>query len=366
MTIMNEHYYCVIMAGGVGSRFWPYSRMRKPKQFLDILGVGRSLLQLTFDRFSKICPVENIYVVTNKEYVSLVNEQLPLLEGKNVLSEPLRKNTAPCIAYASEKIHKADPEAVIVVAPSDHFIQHEEKFLEVIRQGLAFTSDNDALLTLGIEPVRPETGYGYIQIRKETRQKTADNLYKVKTFTEKPDRQMAEVFLESGDFYWNSGIFIWSVKTILKAFEEYNPDMYQLFAGGREIYGTDQEEKFIFDAYANCPEISIDYAIMEKAENVYVICADFGWSDLGTWNSLYEHSEQDDHGNVVAGENVLLYKTRNSIIHADREQLVVAYGLEEYIVVQSEDILLICPRGEEQRIKQFVKEVQIKTGDKYI
>ncbi len=363
---MNEHYYCVIMAGGVGSRFWPYSRMRKPKQFLDILGVGKSLLQLTFDRFSKICPTGNIYVVTNKEYTSLVAEQLPGIDEKNILSEPFRKNTAPCIAYASEKIRKVDPEAVMVVAPSDHFIQHEEKFLKVIREGLDFATHQEALLTLGIEPVRPETGYGYIQIRKGSRHKVWKNLYKVKTFTEKPDRKMAEIFLESGDFYWNSGIFIWSVKAILKSFEDYNPDMYHLFAGGRDLYNTEAEEKFIFDIYTSCPEISIDYAIMEKAENVYVICSDFGWSDLGTWNSLYEHSEQDDHGNVVAGGNILLYNTRNSIIHADEEKLVVAYGLEDYIVVQSEDILLICPKKEEQRIKQFVKEVQMRTGDKYI
>ncbi len=363
---MNEHYYCVIMAGGVGSRFWPYSRMHKPKQFLDILGVGRSLLQMTFDRFSRICPAENILVVTNKEYISLVSEQLPDIDEKNILSEPFRKNTAPCIAYASEKIRKADPEAVMVVAPSDHFIQHEEKFLRVIRSGLEFATKSDALLTLGIEPVRPETGYGYIQIRKGSQHKAGDNLYKVKTFTEKPDRKMAEVFLESGDFYWNSGIFIWSVNAILEAFREYKPDMYHLFAEGRDLYNTEKEKKFIYDVYINCPEISIDYAIMEKAENVYVICADFGWSDLGTWNSLYEHSEKDDHGNVVAGGEVLLYKTSNSIIHTDKEKLVVAYGLEEYIVVQSEDILLICPIKEEQRIKQFVKEVQIRTGDKYI
>jgi len=338
--------------------------MHKPKQFLDILGVGKSLLQMTYDRFSRICPRENIFIVTNKEYTPLVLEQLPGIDQEHVLSEPFRKNTAPCIAYSSEKIRKADPEAVIVVAPSDHYIQNEEKFLDVIGEGLEFAAGHDALLTLGIEPVRPETGYGYIQIKKGTLQKTENKLYKVKTFTEKPDRKMAEVFLESGDFYWNSGIFIWSVDAILKAFEKYKPEMYHLFSEGRELYNTPEEEKFIFDTYANCTEISIDYAIMEKAENVYVLCADFGWSDLGTWNSLYEHSETDDHGNLVAGDHVFLYETRNSIIHTDEGRLVVAYGLEDYIVVQSGDILLLCPKKEEQRIKQFVKEVQIKTGDR--
>ncbi len=363
---MNKHHYCVIMAGGVGSRFWPYSRMHKPKQFLDILGVGRSLLQMTFDRFSKICPRENIFVVTNKEYATLVSEQLPDIEKEHILSEPFRKNTAPCVAYASEKIRKIDPEAIMVVAPSDHFIQNEKKFLEVISEGIDFAGTHEALLTLGIEPVRPETGYGYIQIKKNTQQKSNSKLYKVKTFTEKPDRKMAEVFLESGDFYWNSGIFIWSVDAILHAFEKYKPEMYHLFAEGRELYNTAKEDPFIFDAYANCTEISIDYAIMEKAENVYVICADFGWSDLGTWNSLYEHSETDDRGNVVTGEHVFLYETHNSIIHTDPGKLIVAYGLKDYIIVQSGDILLLCPKNEEQRIKQFVKEVQIQTGDRYI
>jgi mannose-1-phosphate guanylyltransferase len=363
---MNEHHYCIIMAGGIGSRFWPYSRMHKPKQFLDILGVGKSLLQMTYDRFLRICPAENIYIVTNSEYISLVTEQLPGIGEHQVLSEPLRKNTAPCIAYSSEKIRKADPEAVIVVAPSDHYIQNEKKFLDVIREGLDFAGQQDALLTLGIEPVRPETGYGYIQIKKDTSQKTNNKLYKVKTFTEKPDRKMAEIFLESGDFYWNSGIFIWSVGTILKAFERHMPDLYHLFSEGREVYDTEEEEEFIFNAYANCTEISIDYAIMEKAENVYVICADFGWSDLGTWNSLYEHSERDDHGNVVTGKNVFIYGTKNSIIRTEDDRLIVAYGLEDFIVVQSGDILLLCPKSEEQRIKQFVKEVQIRTGEKYI
>ncbi len=363
---MNEHRYCVIMAGGVGSRFWPYSRARKPKQFLDILGTGRSLLQMTYDRFRKLCPEENILIVTNKEYTDLVKEQLPGILPDQVLSEPFRKNTAPCIAYASEKIRSVDPEGVMVVAPSDHYIQDEEKFLEVIEEGFSFVERHEALLTIGIEPTRPETGYGYIQIKKDTRQDTKNDLYKVKTFTEKPNRELAQVFLESGDFYWNAGIFLWSVKSILAAFEKYMPDIYHIFAEGRGIYHTEKEEAFIYKAYSNCTEISIDYAIMEKAENVYVICADFGWSDLGTWNSLYEHSELDDHGNMVTGDPVFLYEVKGSIIHTDEGKLLVAYGLEDYIVVQSGEITLICPKKEEQRIKQFVKEIQIKTGDKYI
>ncbi len=363
---MNEHHYCVIMAGGVGSRFWPYSRAHRPKQFLDILGTGRSLLQMTYDRFLKICPKDNILIVTNKEYTDLVMEQLPEIRPDRVLSEPFRKNTAPCIAYASEKIREVDPQAVMVVAPSDHFILDERKFLEVIGEGLDFVEDHEALLTIGVEPTRPETGYGYIQIKKDTRQPDHNDLYKVKTFTEKPDREMAEIFLASGDFYWNAGIFLWSVESIVKAFEKYMPDLYHIFAEGRGKYYTPEEESFIYEAYANCTEISIDYAIMEKAENVYVICADFGWSDLGTWNSLYEHSEHDDHGNMVTGDQVFLYEVKNSIVRTDEGKLLVAYGLEDYIVVQSGEITLICPKREEQRIKQFVKEVQIKAGEKFL
>ncbi|HHJ11258.1 MAG TPA: mannose-1-phosphate guanylyltransferase [Bacteroidetes bacterium] len=364
---MNKHHYCLIMAGGVGSRFWPLSRVNKPKQFLDILGVGKSLLQMTYARFINICPRENIFIVTNEEYTDIVLEQLPEINPERVISEPLRKNTAPCVIYSSYKIHKIDPEAVIVVSPSDHFIQDEKKFLTLVKEGLTFAAGNDALVTLGIEPLRPETGYGYIQIKKGGMKYTHNkNIKKVKTFTEKPDLKMAELFLKSGDFYWNSGIFIWSVRTILNAFEKHMPDLYHLFSEGEEVYNTDREKEFIFKTYANCTEISIDYAIMEKAENVYVLCSDFGWSDLGTWNSLYEHSQRDDHGNVVTGGKILLYDTHNSIIRTDNNRLVVINGLDEFIVVQSGEILLICPKQEEQRIKQFVNDVQIRTKDQYI
>ncbi len=363
---MNTHHYCIIMAGGVGSRFWPLSRMNMPKQFLDILGVGRSLLQMTYDRFRKICPVENIFIITNEEYTNIVLDQLSGIDPACVISEPLRKNTAPCIAYSSNKILKSDPDAVVVVSPSDHFIQDEPKFLELIEEGLSFATGNEALITLGIEPIRPETGYGYIQIKKGDPGQSGDNIRKVKTFTEKPDLKMAELFLKSGDFYWNSGIFIWSVRSILNAFAKYMPDLYQIFEEGRDFYNTEKEKGFIFKAYSNCTEISIDYAIMEKAENVYVLCSDFGWSDLGTWNSLYEHSEKDDHGNVVKGGMTFLYEAKDSIIRTDDNRLIVAYGLKDFIVVQSGDILLICPKDEEQKIKQFVKDVQMKTGDKYI
>ncbi len=364
---MNKHHYCLIMAGGVGSRFWPLSRVSRPKQFLDILGVGQSLLQMTYDRFRDICPKENIFVVTNEEYTDLVLEQLVEIDPSRIISEPLRKNTAPCIIYSSHKIYKIDPEAVIVVSPSDHFIQDVPKFLRLVEEGIAFATGNDALVTLGIEPVRPETGYGYIQIKKgNLKSAGTNNIKKVKTFTEKPDLKMAELFLKSGDFYWNSGIFIWSVRSILTAFEKHMPDLYYLFSEKPEIYNTEQEKDFIFKAYTNCTEISIDYAIMEKARNVYVLCSDFGWSDLGTWNSLYDHSERDDHGNVVTGGEILLYNTRGSIVRTDDGQLVVINGLEDFIVVQSGKILLICPKKEEQKIKQFVKEVQIRVGDKFI
>ncbi len=364
---MNKHHYCIIMAGGIGSRFWPLSRKSKPKQFLDILGVGKSLLEMTYERFMGICPEENIYIITHDDYTDIVLEELPGIDAERVISEPLRKNTAPCIAYSSNKIYKQDPEAVIIVAPSDHFIQDETKYKKLIQEGLTFAAQNDALITLGIEPTRPETGYGYIQIKKGNLSSgRQSNLNKVKTFTEKPDRKMAELFLKSGDFYWNSGIFVWSARSILRALEKYNPDLYHLFSEGKDVYNTEQETLFIFNAYTNCTEISIDYAVMEKADNVYVLCADFGWSDLGTWNSLYEHSGRDDQGNVVDGENVLLYETRNSIIRSEHNRLIVAYGLKDFIVVQSKDILLICPKKEEQRIKQFVKDIQMKTGDQYI
>lgn len=362
---MNVNNYCVIMAGGVGSRFWPLSRTSKPKQFLDILGTGKTLIQQTFDRFSKIIPPENFIVVTNADYAGLVKEQLPGIKEEHILMEPTRRNTAPCIAYANYKIKATNPSANIVVAPSDHLIIKEEEFLKIIEGGIDFISKNDALLTLGIKPSRPETGYGYIQFEGEN-EKGYENLKKVKTFTEKPDYKLAKVFMESGEFYWNSGIFLWSLQSIEKAFNSNLPEVNNLFGEGLEVYNTPDEKEFINEVYSNCRNISVDYGIMEKADNVFVMGADFGWSDLGTWSSLYEHSPKDEDGNAITGDNVFGYKLNNCVINVPKEKLVVIEGLKNYIVVESDDILLICKQQSEQRIKQFVNDVKIKKGDDYV
>ena len=358
--------YCVIMAGGIGSRFWPLSKSTVPKQFIDILGTGRTLIQQTYDRFIKVCPKENIYVVTRVDYRNLVMQQLPEMAEDRILLEPLRRNTAPCIAYACYKIRKIDPEANMIVAPSDHFIQKEDIFLEEINKGLEFVSENDALLTLGITPDRPETGYGYIQVDSPNFTETAKNLYKVKTFTEKPGIDLARIFVESGEFFWNSGIFIWSLKSILSAFQTHLGNVSELFEKGTKLYGTTDEVPFLNKTYSECQNISIDYGVMEKASNVFVLCSDFGWSDLGTWGSLYDNSEKDSGGNVVRGENILLYGANNCIVNMPKEKLVIIQGLEGYIVVESDGILLICRKDDEQQIRQFVNDVRMNKGEYYI
>jgi len=364
---MNKHQYCIIMAGGIGSRFWPLSRTTMPKQFLDILGVGKTLLQETFERFAKIIPAENIYIVSNAEYKSIIEEQLPDMPEENILSEPYRRNTAPCLAYAAYRLKQKDPDAVMVVAPSDHLILKEEKFLRQVEAGLEFVSANDALLTLGMEPSRPETGYGYIQANGEKYIEISGNSFrKVKTFTEKPDIKLANVFLKSGDFYWNSGIFFWSLKSILHSFESYLPEINISFEEGRSVYGTLDEKAFIEKTYSGCKNISIDYGIMEKADNVYVLTTDIGWSDLGTWGSLYDQKEKDVNSNAQIGENIFLYDVKDSLVRVSGDMLVVLQGLEGYIVVQSDDILLVCKKEEEQRIKNFVNDIKISRGDKFI
>lgn len=362
---MNNNY-CVIMAGGVGSRFWPLSRNAKPKQFLDIQGIGRTLLQQTFDRFVQICPKENIYIVSNAEYEALIKEQLPDLGNDQILLEPGRRNTAPCIAYANFKIQTKSPDANIIVAPSDHTISKEMEFISVIKKGLKFVDENNYLLTLGITPSRPDTGYGYIQINNTKGVKGFSEIKKVKTFTEKPNAELAKVFVESGEFFWNSGIFLWSLKSIDKAFKQYLPEVYNLFAEGFGYYNTPNEAKFIKDTYAECKNISIDYGIMEKAENVYVYCADFGWSDLGTWGSLYDLSDKNEAGNSIIGKNVMTYNTSNCIVKVPEEKLVVLHGLDNYIVVESDDALLICKKDDEQLIRQFVNDVKLSKGNGYI
>ncbi len=354
------------MAGGIGSRFWPLSRVDKPKQFLDILGVGRTFLQQTYDRFSTLIPKENFLVVTNIKYKELVLEQLPELTEDQVLLEPLRRNTAPCAAYAAFKIKSKNPNANLIVTPSDHIILKEEEFVKQIKTGLSFVAENDALLTLGIKPNRPETGYGYIQVKKRTSFNEVNNLYKVKTFTEKPDEEMANIFVESGEFFWNSGIFIWSLSSMIQAFDTHLPEVAALFAKGIKLYNTNDEIHFINKAYSECPAISIDYGVMEKAKNVYVLTADFGWSDLGTWGALYENKKKDQAGNVISGDNVLTYGIKNCIVDISGEKISVLQGLDGYIIAESNDVLMICKKENEQQIKQFVTDVKIKKGDSLI
>jgi len=348
------------MAGGVGSRFWPFSRNDRPKQFLDFFGTGRSLLQMTFDRFSHVVPSENILIVSNVIYKDLILEQLPEINSQQVLLEPNRRNTAPCIAYAINRIKAMTDKANIIVAPSDHLIVRELDFIETIKIGIDFIEKNDYLLTLGIKPSRPETGYGYIQIDEgET------NLRKVKTFTEKPNAELAQIFFETGEFYWNSGIFLWSLQTIDNAFNTLLPDVANRFNEGEKFFNTPDEQKFIDKMFPSCPNISIDYGIMEKAQNVYVLCSDFGWTDLGTWGSLYEMSPKDDSGNVSLKCKSMLYESHNNIITLPSDKLAVVQGLDDFIVAESDNVLLICKKDEEQRIRQFVNDVTLSFNGKY-
>jgi mannose-1-phosphate guanylyltransferase len=361
---MDKNNFCVIMAGGIGSRFWPLSKTKRPKQFLDILGTGRTLLQQTYDRFIKLMPPEQILVVSNLEYKELIVDQLPELPEENILLEPLRRNTAPCIDYANFKIHRKNPKANVVVAPSDHLILMEEEFLRTVKQGLDFVASNEALLTMGIVPSRPETGYGYIQsLGKKVKGYESTGLRKVKTFTEKPDLELAEVFLSSGDFYWNAGIFFWSLSTIMSSFESHLPEIHSLFKEGVELYGTDHEKDFIQKTYGNCRNISIDYGVMEKADNVYMLISEFGWSDLGTWGSLYEQLTKNEQENSITGKHVFMYESSGNIVNVQDDMLVVLQGLEDYIVVQNEKIILVCKREHEQKIKQYVNDIKTEIGE---
>lgn len=354
------------MAGGVGSRFWPVSRTAFPKQFIDFFGVGKTLIQSTYDRFINICPPENIFIVTNEIYVDLIKAQLPSLSPNQILAEPIMRNTAPCIAYGSMKIAEINPNAVIVVAPSDHTIANQDGFIQAINQSLKAASENNCLLTLGIKPNRPDTGYGYIQY-EDASLITDEAIHKVKTFTEKPNLELAQSFVQSGDFLWNAGIFIWSAKAINKAFERYLPDMYEIFQQGKVFYNTANETEFISNAYLQCTNISIDFGIMEKAENVYVLPSDFGWSDLGTWASIYEMAEKDYVGNaVIPSKKVMMYDSSNCMVNVPKDKLVILQGLHNYIVVESNHTLLICPRSEEQNVKNIAADVKAKFGNKYI
>lgn len=354
------------MAGGIGSRFWPMSKTSHPKQFIDILGTGKTLIQQTFERFLKICPRKNILIVTNAIYKDLVMDQMEGIEERQVLCEPSRRNTAPCIAYAMYKIREENQDAVMVVAPSDHIIQKENVFTDVISSAVEAAEEKPWLLTLGIKPSRPDTGYGYIQFNDDGSYEKDDRIKKVKTFTEKPNLELAESFLESGDFLWNSGIFIWSLKSIEKAFEQHLPEVDQIFKDGTGKYNTPEEEDFINGAYMVCKNISIDYGVMEKATNVYVLASDFGWSDLGTWGSLYDIRQKNEQGNSIVGQNVLTYDTKNCIVNMPKDKLVVLQGLEDYIVVEDEGTLLICRKEDEQKIRQIVNDVRVNKGEKYV
>ncbi len=360
---MNKHHYVAIMAGGIGSRFWPMSRTNFPKQFLDILGSGKTLIQQTFDRYSKLVPKENIFIVTSQEYVDIVKKQLHGIADHNILAEPSRKNTAPCIAYIAFKLFNQDPKALMIAAPADHLIHETDGFLKTSKRALGFVDSVNALLTIGIKPTHPNTGYGYIQYDTT---EAAPEIHKVKTFTEKPNLELAKAFISSGDFLWNGGIFTWKVKNILTAFEKYLPEIYEVFAAEKEKFNTPQEAAAVEQIYPLCTNISVDFGIMEKADNVFVTPASFGWSDLGTWNSAWENMEKDYFNNAVAGRNVMVVDANNCMVHVPDNKLVMLQGIENYIVIDTPDVLLICNKDKEQEIKEYVAEVKRNKGEKYL
>lgn len=361
LTSVSPATYLIVMAGGIGSRFWPISRTGHPKQFHDVLGVGRSMLQTTVDRFGSLVPPERVFVVTNRDYVGLVQEQLPDVPAANILGEPVMRNTAPCIAWACYRIAQLDPTATVVVTPADHVVLREEAFVSTIEEALTAARARDILLTLGIKPSRPDTGYGYIQFLDGA---LDERIRKVKTFTEKPNRELAEVFVKSGEFLWNSGLFIWNLPTIIAGLRAHLPEVSEIFDEGAAVWGTPAEAAFMDTAYSRCRNVSIDYGLMEKADNVYVLPADFGWSDLGTWDSLYSVSEKDETANVVDGD-ALLYDTTGCVIKVPKDRLVVVQGLEDFIVAEHDNVLLICRRDQEQRVKEFVSDVKAKRGAGY-
>ncbi len=361
---MNPNHYVAIMAGGVGSRFWPASREAKPKQFLDILGTGKSLLQITYERFLPLIPMENIFIVTNSAYRGLVKEQLPDVTDNQILGEPSRNNTAPCLAYTAFKLQGLNPDATFVVASSDHLILKEDIFLQNIKQALDFAGSKDALVTLGITPTSPNTGYGYVQYNLHDANK--DGIYKVMSFKEKPNLETAQEFLKAGNYVWNAGIFIWSVKSLLKSFKKNAEDIFDIFQAGEIIYNTEGEQEFIDEQYPTTRSISIDYAILEKADNVYTIPGDFGWSDLGTWGALYDESKKNAEANVIQGDNILVYDSTNCLVRAPHAKLVILRGLEDYIVVDENDALLIYPKAKEQEIKQVTETIKKLKGQGYL
>lgn len=341
------------MAGGIGSRFWPMSTEERPKQFIDVLGVGHTLIQTTLDRFRGVCPMENVWVVTNERYADLVHEQLPDVPVDHILQEPCRRNTAPCIAYVSWRIKMTDPKANVVVSPSDHIVTNVDEFRRVITSCLKFAGETDAVLTLGMKPTRPETGYGYIQADLTSNSPRNREIYRVDQFKEKPDLETAKHYISEHNFFWNAGIFVWSVETIVNALRVYAPRINNIFERMQNVMGTSQEQETINKVYPDCDNISIDYAVMENAEEIFVFPADFGWSDLGTWGSLLLQSQRDMYGNGLIGKNIHTFECRNCIVHTTQEKKVILQGLDGYIVAEHDDTLLICKLSEEQRIKQF-------------
>ncbi|MDI9337234.1 MAG: mannose-1-phosphate guanylyltransferase [Alphaproteobacteria bacterium] len=360
----KKNNYVAILAGGIGSRFWPQSRQHCPKQFLDILGTGKTLIQETIFRYEALVPIENIFIITSEQYVELVKNQLPQIPHSNILAEPSRKNTAPCIAYFAFKIYQINPQAIITIAPSDHIIYNQEAYTAILIKAFDYLVSNHVILTLGIKPTYPNTGYGYIQ---KVDSKENNMIYKVKTFTEKPNLELAKTFLKTGEFLWNSGIFFWQASTIIEAFKQYQPNIYEIFDEQKHLFNTSEEYKALQHIFPLCPNIAIDIAILEKATNVYVLEANFGWNDLGTWNSIYDNTEKDYLENAVTSkDNVIVIDATKSIICTQKEKLVIVQGLDEYIVVDTPDVLLICKRENEQNIKDYVSEVNKSKRTKFL
>lgn len=359
---MKQDRYCVIMCGGVGSRFWPYSREAMPKQFIDFLGTGRSLLQLTIDRLADIIPFENIILLTNENYADIIKEQIPDITDRQILLEPARRNTAPCNAWAAWHIKAINPNAKIMVAPSDHLILRQNDFINCVNRAFDFIEQHDALVTFGVKPNRPETGYGYIQEDEQI----DEYFSKVKTFTEKPNKDLANLFLESGEFFWNSGMFFWKVDTIIEAMRKHAPEIAYMFDFAPQVFNTDDEQDFINEHYATCPNVSVDYAIMEKSRNVFVEKVDFGWSDLGTWGAIYDNSPKNRDANVTPNSKVLAFDSHNNVIAAKGDKLVLVSGLNGYVVADTPDALLIVPINDEQKIKKYVNEAKTRYGDKFM
>lgn len=368
---MTNNTYVAIMAGGIGSRFWPASRTARPKQFLDILGVGKSLIRLTFERFLNVCPASNIFIVTNELYKDLVKEHLPELTDNQILCEPSRNNTGPCVAYTAFKLQALNPDANFIIAPSDHIVLKEKVFTDALQKALHYTANNNALLTLGIRPSRPDTGYGYINYRQTFVETPHPNdniggVHKVIKFTEKPDLDTAKTFVNSGDYLWNAGIFIWKAENILAAFDKYANGIYTILEKGQACYNTPGEQDFINEHYPNTPSISVDYAIMENAENIYTIPVDFGWSDLGTWASLHAEGDKDESGNLIQADNVFLDDVTNCLVRMPQDKLVVLRDLDNYIIVDEGDVLLIYPKSKEQEIKVLTKDIQEVKGEMFL